>query len=54
MGATGEGVAGDRTAHKQPDCVADSALWEIKYHKVVLFWPIWCPRDPEPKKTRAE
>lgn len=54
MGATREGAAGDRSAHKESDCVADSALWENEYHKVVLFWTIWCPRDPKPKKTWAE
>lgn len=50
MGATGEGVAGDCTAHKEPDCVTDSALWENKYHEVILFWTIWCPRDPSQRK----
>lgn len=49
-GATGEGVTRDFTAHKEPDCVADSALWKNKYHEVVLFWTIWCPRDPSQRK----
>lgn len=54
MGATGEGAAGDCTAHKEPDCVAASFVWENEYHEVILFWTIWCPRDAKPKKTWAE
>lgn len=52
--ATTEEAAGDRATHKEPDYVADSALWENKFHKVILFWTIWCPRDSKPKKTWAK
>lgn len=55
--ATREGAAGargDGAAHKEPDCAVDSALSESKCHEVILFWTIWCRRDPTPKKTRAE
>lgn len=45
---------GDCAAHKEPDCVTDFALWENKYHKVILFWTIWCPRESKPKKTWAK
>lgn len=54
MEAAREGAAGERVAHKEPNCVIDSALWESKYHEVILFWTIWCPGDPKPKKTWAE
>lgn len=53
-GRAGEGVAWDRTTHKGPDCVTDTALWENKYGEVFLFWTIWYPRDPVPKKTRIK
>lgn len=46
-------VSGDHTAHRVC-CVAASALWENERHEVFLFWTIWCPRDPKPKKTRTE
>lgn len=52
---TGEGAAGDvLSAHKEPEYVTGSALWGNEYPNVVLFWTIWCPRDPKPKKTQAE
>ena len=46
-------VAGDHTVHKVC-CVAASALWENEHHEVFLFWTIWYPRDPKPKKTWTE
>lgn len=48
-----ERVSGDHTAHRVC-CVAASALWENEHHEVFLFWTIWCPRDPKPKKTRTD